>query len=393
MEIINMIEGSSVAAKKQIPCLRPDIFRSTAGTVLAAFLFLLVTGTVGWCTNSEADSGCMMADSGSVIEEIKAGVSAGISSQRLKSDSGKSTVIAPEADPDGFGETYDPAEIRELINRPEAQKLINGQELVWNEELPFIEDTPIRYYLDETILVIVWNEPASKCWGTFAEVFITEGSQLGRKLVYDKYGEQGTYFATTLSKQVNAVLATGGDFYNHPQRKVGIGVYEGKVCRFSPDSCDTCFITENGDFIFSFHGEFASKDEAQAFVDGNKISFSLCFGPVLLEDGVDKTPDYYRWGEINDRYARAAISQMGEHHYLNVTMNCHKPGYWYLATLRDATSVLIEHGCTNAYAIDGGQTASIILNHELINPVQFYREQYVTDIIYFSTAVADTAEG
>ena len=50
---------------------------------------------------------------------------------------------------------------------------------------------------------------------------------------------------------------------------------------------------------------------------------------------------------------------------------------------------MLERGCEKAYALDGGQTASIIINHELINPVQFGYERFTSDIIYFATAIPE----
>ena len=48
---------------------------------------------------------------------------------------------------------------------------------------------------------------------------------------------------------------------------------------------------------------------------------------------------------------------------------------------------MIAHNCYNAYTLDGGQTASILIGGELINPVQFGEERPVSDIYYFATAV------
>ena len=70
-----------------------------------------------------------------------------------------------------------------------------------------------------------------------------------------------------------------------------------------------------------------------------------------------------------------------------MNINCYKPGFYYLATLRQAADAMIEKGCIKAYTLDGGQTASTIINNQLINPVQFGWERLVTDIIYFATAV------
>ena len=46
-------------------------------------------------------------------------------------------------------------------------------------------------------------------------------------------------------------------------------------------------------------------------------------------------------------------------------------------------------GVTTAYALDGGQTATIVSGNQLMNPVDYGGERETSDIIYFATAVPD----
>ncbi len=118
--------------------------------------------------------------------------------------------------------------------------------------------------------------------------------------------------------------------------------------------------------------------------------FSLSFGPVMVEKGVDVTPYDYPLGEVRDTYARCAIGQLGKLHYLAMTINCQSPDYYVYVTLRQAADSMIAHGCYNAYTLDGGQAGSIIIGNELINPVQFGVERRMSDIFYFATAIPKT---
>lgn len=292
----------------------------------------------------------------------------------------------PEPDRSKFGSTTDPAVIEELIASPLAQELIKDQQLVWNKDIAFIPGTEIHYYLDETILTIVWQEVEAMAVGTFAETFIADGSQLRRKIAADTFESFEHQVATELSRQTNAVLAVGGDLYHHA-RNCGIVVYEREIYRFDPYTCDTCYITADGDMLFSYRGQFSDISEAEAFVKENDILYSICFGPVLIDNGVDVTPSEYPWGEINDFYARSALGLMGDKHYLTMNINCQMPDHYYLASLRQAADAMVARGCIKAYALDGGQTASTIINNQLINPVQFGWERETSDILYFATAV------
>lgn len=289
-----------------------------------------------------------------------------------------------------FGETDDPSVIEALLNTPEAAALIGDRTLVWNAEIELIPDTVIRYYLDETILVLVWQEEEAQAVGTFSEVIIADGSQIRRKIAGDEYQSFDFKTTTEFSQLTNGVLTLGGDFYHH-DRSCGVVVYDRQILRFDPDTCDTCYVTAAGDLLFSYRGQFQEWEEAQAFVDENDILYSLCFGPVLIDNGQDVTPEQYQWGEINDTYARSALGLIDPLHYLTMNINCQQPGYYYLATLRQAADAMIEKGCVKAYTLDGGQTATTVFNGQLINPVQFGWEKPISDVIYFATALPEAA--
>lgn len=296
------------------------------------------------------------------------------------------TSPGPEPNAACYGETDDPAVILTLLESETARKLIKGQSLDFSADKDFIPGSPIRYYMDETILTIVWQEVEHGAVGTFAEVFISDASQLRRKLAGDSFGCKEYRYPTVLADEANAVLAVSGDFYDLSDRVYGLYVYDGQLMRSRLDAGQSCLFDDKGNMIFTYEGQFATEQEAQAYIDENNVMFSLSFGPVIMEKGVDVTPYSYPLGEVLDTYARCAIGQLGELHYLAMTINV-APDYFVYVTLRQAADSMIEHGCYNAYTLDGGQTGSIILGGELINPVQFGVEREQSDIFYFATAI------
>ena len=300
----------------------------------------------------------------------------------------ETALAGPAPNAANYGVTDDPAVIEALLQRPEAQTLIDGQELCWNAQIARFPNTPIRYYLDETLLVLVWQEVEAHAVGTFSEVFVADGLQLRRKIAGDTPFDFNFETCSQFALDTNAVLALGGDFYHHG-RACGISVYQREICRFEPETCDVCYITPDGDMLFSYRGQFASEEEARQFIADNDVLFSLVFGPVLIDNGVDVTPESYAWGEVNDTYARSALGLLGRHHYLTMNINCGQGEYYYLATLRQAADAMIARGCVKAYTLDGGQTATTVFGGQLINPVQFGWEKPISDIIYFATALPE----
>ena len=300
---------------------------------------------------------------------------------------------APAPDAALYGETDDVSVIRELLESFPAQQLLDGQKTAWNGNIELLPGSVIRYYLDETILFIEWQEVTEGAIATLTELKLADGSQLRRKLAGDEYYSGQYNKASALAKEANAVMALSGDFYQLGDREYGIVVYNGKICRFDPEYADTCFINGEGELLFSHRGELTERTEAERFVEENGVRFSLCFGPVLIEDGTDVTPESYILGEINDLYARCGIGQLGETHYLTANINCRPNSqYYYLVKLKTLTELLQHYGCERAYALDGGQTAETIINGEYINDIQFGHERSVSDCICFTTALPEREE-
>ena len=122
----------------------------------------------------------------------------------------ESDTVSPVPDPNGFGSTKDPAEIEALIQR--AGILLDGQKMVFDASADFVPDEPIRYYFDDTILVIAWKEYIEQRCCTFAEVKIAHGSQLRRKIAEDSYSSSVQLYASDMANASNAVVAMNGDF-------------------------------------------------------------------------------------------------------------------------------------------------------------------------------------
>ena len=299
----------------------------------------------------------------------------------------ENSLTGMEPDPEGYHESMEAEDLTAFLQREEVQKLIGDRKLVWNADIERFPDTPVRWYFDETILCIVWQEVEAQTVGTFSETIIADGSQLRRKISADELWSFAFETTSQFAADTRAVLAFGGDFYYHG-RACGIGIYQREFYRFDPVTCDTCYITADGDMLFSYRRQFAEQAEAEQFAEENQVLFSLGFGPVLIDDYVDVTPEDYPWGEVKDTYARSALGLMEEHHYLTMNLNCGDAGteYYNLATLRQAADAMVARGCRKAYALDGGQTATTVFGGTLINPVQFGWEKEISDIIYFASA-------
>ena len=294
-----------------------------------------------------------------------------------------SELVAPEPNQENFGESEDAASLQWLLD--DAAELLDVQHTLFTTETPAWSRPKGRHHLGEPLFAVTWKQVMGDCVYTFSEIKIADASQFRRFLAGGEYGSDKQYVTTEMAASVNAVVASSGDFYKH--RRAGIIVYDGVVQRVDSSMyVDTCFIDDKGDLIFSYRGHSTDMETAQKFVDENNIRFSIAFGPVLIDNGKRCEPSVYLLGEIDDEFPRAALCQRGERHYVLVVCN-KEGGYDTTLTLKDFTTRLSQMGFEKAYALDGGQTAVIAMNDELINAVHFGTQRQISDIIYFATAL------
>ena len=292
--------------------------------------------------------------------------------------------VAPEPNPECYGEVSSYEELLPVLKK--AEKLLAGQTLAFTPDRPVWDGDKIHYYYDETVLVIAWKEIVDNSVYTVAEVKIAHPSQFRRFLAGGEFGSDKQYVTTEMARSVNAVLASSGDFYGY--RKYGAVVYEGELRRFEGESVDTCYITDEGDLLFTYRNELETEAEARAFVEENNVRFSLAFGPVLLDEGEIMVPGDYILGEVNGTYSRAAICQWDKLHYLVVNTS-QEQGYVKRHKVRNFAEFIQELGCKTAYALDGGQTTAIVMDDKLVTLPDYKTQRRISDIIYFATALPD----
>ncbi len=305
----------------------------------------------------------------------------------------KTYVVAEEAlwgpapDQALFGKTDDPEEVQAVVDT--AWELLGDQELSWSPSIKIVHGTYINYYCDDTILAITWRQRINGEYCTCAEVKILDPSQLRRKLSMDTFGSPVEQTASALARQANAVLAVNGDYYKY--RGNGICVYQRELCRAELRTTDTCYFNTDGEMLFTKAGQFKNADEVNEYIEANDVLFAVSFGPVLVDNGEIQNVGYYALGQVHEGYSRSAIGQIDELHYFMMNIN-HTKATPDGGRIESIAQYMYDFGCQKAYALDGGQTAELVMNGYPVNPVDWSSERMVSDIIYFSTAMPETEE-
>ena len=294
------------------------------------------------------------------------------------------TLVAPEPNQALFGRTDDREVMAQVLH--DARWLLDGQKTYFQPDQKLYEDSIVRYYLDDSIFAITWQEVHDGSVYTFSEIKVSHPSQFRRHLAGGEYGSDMQYLTTEMAAEVNAVVASAGDFYRF--RDFGAVVYQGEAKRVEGTYAETCYIDANGDMHFTYGGDVLKVEEVQQFVDERDIQFSLAFGPILVDNYEVVNHTWYGVGEINEGYARAGLLQMDTLHYIVVTANT-TGIYQEIPTVAQFQKNVAATGCRHAYSLDGGQTATIVMNDELVNRPVYGQQRKISDIIYFATAVPD----
>lgn len=293
-------------------------------------------------------------------------------------------LAAPKPDPMNFGATRDVQELKSVMRR--ASDLMGGQEFFFDPETEFFKDYPVEYYRDDTIVSFTWKVDIGHSAYTITEVKVGHPSQFRRFLSGGDFGSGKLFTTSEMAQSVNAVVATSADYYNY--RPAGITIYKGQLRKNTEGMSDICFIDDKGDLLMERDMKYATNEQILDYIAEHNINFSLAFGPIVIENGELCVPDKYYFGEINENYARAGIAQLGELHYVIMNAN-DELGAWYWPTVKEFAEVLLTTGCDRAYMLDGGQTATTVVNGRVINHVSYGSERKISDIIYFASAIPD----
>lgn len=267
----------------------------------------------------------------------------------------------------------------------------------WEVEKPLNSpvDMDVHCYDDDSISVRSWREVSGYCYVAFSEIKIQHPTQFRRAFAGGSYDSGQRYYPQVIAQTNNAVIAMSADYCNY--RDEGLIIHQRKIFRDNTnENLDILLYDSKGDLHIMPHKEVKSSN----ILEEKDIIYSFAFGPALVVDGVLQDRDHidnYALGYPNGREPRAAIGQLGELHYLlcvveGRTERLAGADDEYEASgmfVREVADLMYEKGCVNAYAMDGGQTATMVFMGDLVNNVAYGGQRLVSDILYFATACGE----
>ncbi len=261
-------------------------------------------------------------------------------------------------------------------------------------------------YRDQSIDVKVETKEIDGMTVHIAYVRIADPSQLRTAVAGDVQNKRVDSLES-IAGDVNPVIAMNGDLYTQlPEKKTFEVRMREKIRMKTNNVKDILIIDDLGDFHLFIRSEGLHKEDrpyylSQASEEGRKINNVFTFGPALVKDGemIDqKKNEKYSYAP-NYKNPRSAIGQTGKLSYVMAVVSGVRGTKDGGATFADLALIMYDLGCVQAYNLDGGNTAQMIMfgpdgkNGEM--KFNFAGDltagdRGIKDIIYFATAVPES---
>lgn len=234
----------------------------------------------------------------------------------------------------------------------------------------------VTYEGDDAVIYIdkKWfGEGDDKITYYSADIYVSSVDVLKTGLAKDTYGKNIKDSIFNMASENNAVFAVNGDFYGNSEE--GIVVRNGIKYRDNLNDVDICVLFTNGEMKTYTYEEF---DTDEVLAQG--VWQAWCFGPMLLDGKGGVLESFNTTTYLNSANPRTAIGYIEPGHYKIVTVDGRDPGYSKGVNLSELAAIMSDEGCTTAYNLDGGCSAMMVYEGELVNVPDRGRE--ISDIIY-----------
>lgn len=229
-------------------------------------------------------------------------------------------------------------------------------------------------YSDENLRVTVSERHSEDATYFVAEVWIRNIREFKTAFANDHFGRGYYEMPNDIAIRQNAVVAISGDTYGSNSQSIVIR--NGNLYRDTVGTEDVCILYADG-VMESYSASDFDLDAAIA----RGAYQSWAFGPKLIENG--QIPASYNTTDaIIGHNPRAAIGYFEPGHYCLVVVDGRQGDYSHGMTLNELSQTMLDLGCVDAYNLDGGQSAMMVFQGQVIS--QPYKGgRAISDIIYF----------
>ncbi len=240
-----------------------------------------------------------------------------------------------------------------------------------------VNSEQVQYYESDDAVITIdkkwFGEGDDKVTYYTADIYVSSVDVLKTALAKDTYGKNIKDSIFSMAAEHDAVFAVNGDFYGNSEE--GIVVRNGVKYRDNLNDVDICVLFTNGEMKTYAYDEFDTDD-----VLAQGVWQAWCFGPMLLDGNGGVLETFNTTTYLNSENPRSAIGYIAPGHYKIVTVDGRDPGYSKGVTLSELAAIMADEGCLTAYNLDGGCSAMMVYDGELVNIPD--RGRNISDIIY-----------
>jgi len=217
-----------------------------------------------------------------------------------------------------------------------------------------------------------------------ADVELSDATDLRAGFANNQFGTNIVEDTSAIAEDNDAIFAINGDYYGF--RDTGIVIRNGVIYR---DEGTRTGLAIYADGTMEVYDETMTTAE-QLVAAG--VWNTLSFGPALLEagevvEGIEEVEIDTNFGNhsIQGEQPRTGIGMIGEGHFVFVVVDGRSPGYSDGVTMTEFAEIFQDLGATVAYNLDGGGSATMYFNGELVNdPLGKGTERGTSDILYIA---------
>ncbi len=215
-----------------------------------------------------------------------------------------------------------------------------------------------------------------------ADVVVADVTTLRAGFADNQFGENIVADPSDIAAQYDAVFAINGDYYGF--RDSGIVIRNGVLYRDDPARTGLAIYADG---TMEIYDETETSGE-ELLAAG--VWQTLSFGPALLDegeivDGIDSVEVDTNFGNrtIQGNQPRTGIGVIDANHFVFVVVDGRAEGYSVGVTMTEFAQIFADLGATEAYNLDGGGSATMVFDGELVNdPLGRGNERETSDILY-----------
>ena len=191
-----------------------------------------------------------------------------------------------------------------------------------------------------------------------ADIYVRDITCFQTALARNTYGSGFRDSIEDMAAMSQALLAVNGDYYGNTSE--GVVIRNGVIYRANPTNCDVCVLYYDGTMRVMPGASFSVEE---AIAQGAWQAWT--FGPALLDTDGSVLTSFDSTGRIISANPRTAIGYYEPGHYCMIVVDGR--GESAGITLPELSRLFYDLGCTAAYNLDGGNSAIMVWNDEIIN--------------------------